>query len=336
MIRLRARPDPLMSKRTKPTQPAPDPAPAAEPCPPLDGAPGGAPGYRAGFVALVGRPNVGKSTLLNAMLGEKVAIVSPKPQTTRRRVLGIHSTDGAQAIFVDTPGLHQPSTALGTFMVREARAALPEADLVVWVVDASRPPADEDRRVAGLVRGGGRPVILVLNKSDLLAPDDVLGHTAAYADLVRGAEWLLTVARDGYNLDRLWGLIASRLPESPPLYPPDQLTDQTERAFAAELIREAALKHLQQEVPHGVEVVVEDWSEQPNGVLRLAAKLIVERAGHKAIVIGEGGQMLKRIGSSARRELERSLDRRVYLELFVSVKAGWRRDEAAVRRLGYR
>jgi GTPase len=292
--------------------------------------------WRAGFVALVGRPNVGKSTLLNAIVGEKVAIVSPKPQTTRRRVLGIHTTADVQAVFVDTPGIHQPHTPLGQFMVHEARAAVSDADVVVWVVDVSRAPDEEDQRLAALVRGAHRPTIVAMNKCDLLAPDDVLAHTAAYADLVRAAEWLLTIARERHNLDRLWAWIAAQLPASPPLYPLDQLTDQTERAFAAELIREAALKHLQHEVPHGVDVEMEEWTEQPNGVLRLAAKVIVERPGHKAIVIGDGGAMLKRIGTSARRELERTFDRRVYLELFVAVRAGWRRDEAAVRRMGYR
>lgn len=294
------------------------------------------PDYRAGFVALVGRPNVGKSTMLNALVGEKVAIVSPKPQTTRRRVLGIRTTAAAQAVFVDTPGLHDPGTRLGEFMVREARAALADADVVVWVVDVSRLPTPEDQRVAAAVRGARCPTILALNKSDLLAPEDVLAHTAAFADLVREAEWLLTIAKEGHNLDSLWALLVPSLPVSPPLYPGDQLTDQTERDYAAEIIREAALRYLQQEVPHGVGVVVEEWLDNPNGVLHVAAKLVVERSSHKGMVIGHGGAMLKRIGTAARHELQRALDRRVYLELFVTVRSGWRRDETAVHRLGYR
>jgi GTP-binding protein Era len=221
-------------------------------------------------------------------------------------------------------------------MVLEARAALSDADVVVWVVDVSRPPDDGDEQIARLVRSAKRPAILALNKSDRLGPENVLAHSAAYADLVRGAEWLLTIATRGHNLELLWRLVVERLPSSPPLYPPDQLTDQTEREFAAELIREAALRYLQQEVPHGVQVEVESWEEQPSGLVKVAAKIIVERASHKAIVIGEGGAMAKRIGTAARRELERALQRKVFLELFVTVREGWRHDPTEVRRMGYR
>lgn len=314
-----------------------DLSPPSLPRPPdPDAADAVAAGYRAGFVALVGRPNVGKSTLLNAFVGEKVAIVSPKAQTTRRRVLGICTTPQAQAVFVDTPGLHDPATALGTFMVREARAALADADVLVWVVDAGRAPDAEDERLARPLRSAHRPVLIVMNKADTLLPEDVLARTAAYADLVRGAEWMLTIATRGHNLPKLWEMIVAGLPISPPLFPEDQLTDQNDRQFAAELVREAALKHLQQEVPHGVEVTIEEWTEQPNGVLHVAAKIIVERASHKSIAIGEGGAMIKKIGTTARRELERALDRRVFLELFVAVREGWRHDAGDVRRMGYR
>jgi GTP-binding protein Era len=290
---------------------------------------------RAGFVALVGRPNVGKSTLLNRMVGEKVAITSPRPQTTRRRILGIRTTPEAQAVFVDTPGIHKPTSPLGEYMVKEARAAMPDADVVVWVVDIAHLPTDDDVRIAVAVRQAARPTLIAMNKSDLLKPQDIQSHTETFADLVRAADWMLTIARDGYNLDALWALIVERLPIGPALFPEDQLTDQTDRAFAAELIREAALRYLQQEVPHGVDVVIEDWVTQPNGVLHIAAKVIVERTAHKPIVIGAGGAMLKQIGSSARRELERVLECRVYLELFVAVREGWLRHPDDVRRMGY-
>lgn len=292
--------------------------------------------HRSGFVALVGRPNVGKSTILNALVGEKVAIVSDRPQTTRRRVLGILTTEHAQAIFVDTPGIHRPKSSLGRYMVREARGAVPDADVVVWVVDVSRPPGGMDRSVAGSLRDAERPVVLALNKSDRLKPEYVKENVEAYRALAGGTEdWTLTIATRDHNLDRLWQLIASRLPEGPPLYPEDQLTDQTDRMLVAELIREAALKHLYQEVPHGLEVLVEDWDELPDGTLGVAAQIWVERATHKGIVIGKRGAMLKRIGTDARREIEQLIGRHVYLDLFVAVRDDWRSDERHLRELGF-
>jgi GTP-binding protein Era len=251
-------------------------------------------------------------------------------------VLGIHTTPTAQAVFVDTPGLHRPTTSLGSFMVREARTALAEADVVVWVVDAGRDPDPEDARTARRLRGAGRPVLLVMNRSDLLRPDEVLSRSDSYRRLHPDAQWLLTIATERHNLEELSRLIEAALPLSPPLFPADQLTDQSERQFAAELVREAALKYLQQEVPHGVEVVIEDWQLRDNGVLAVAAKIIVERSSHKAIAIGDRGAMVKQIGTTARRELERWLDRRVFLELFVTVREGWRHRAADVRRMGYR
>ncbi|MCB0217819.1 MAG: GTPase Era [Caldilineae bacterium] len=299
-------------------------------------APNAAPGrHRAGFVALVGRPNVGKSTLLNAYVGEKVAIVSPKPQTTRRQILGIRSEPEAQVVFVDTPGLHDPAHALGRAMVKSANAALAGADVALWIVDVSRRPDEADAAIGRLLRQTGRPTILVLNKADRLRPEDIESHSQAWQALAEADDWVMTIATKRHNLEALWQALLLRLPEGPPLYPEDQLTDQTDRMFVAELVREAALRYLSEEVPHGIEVIIEDWSQREDGLLEVAAKIFVERAGHKGIVIGRGGSMLKQIGRAARLEMERALDCRVHLELFVAVRAGWRRDSGELKRLGF-
>lgn len=292
--------------------------------------------FRSGFVAVVGRPNVGKSTITNAFVGDKIAIVSPKPQTTRRRILGIRTTDAAQAIFVDTPGIHRPRTPLGSYMVKVARDAIPDADVVVWVVDASTPPRPLDERVGAMVRRAGRPTVLALNKADHLAPEDVTARIDAFAALAGpDAAWELTIATRGHNLDRLWSLIVERLPPGPLYYPPDQISDQTDRMLVCELVREAALFTLSDEIPHGIEVAVETWAVRDNGVTVIGARLFVEREGHKAIVIGKGGAVLKAIGTRARREIEAMLDGPVYLELHVGVRPDWRRSAAETKRLGY-
>ncbi len=291
--------------------------------------------FRSGFVAIVGRPNVGKSTLVNGLVGEKVAIISPRPQTTRRHIRGIRTTDEAQVIFVDTPGIHEPRHELGRYMVAAARRAIPDADVVAWVVDVSRAPTREDRTIARFLCDSRGPLLLVMNKSDLLSPGDISSRTSSFLELIKVDDWLLTIATQGHNLELLWSMIVDRLPEGPPLYPLDQVTDQTDRLYAAELIREAALRYLREEVPHGLEAVVEEWALRETGVLFVAAKILVERESHKGILIGSKGRMLKRIGAAARREIERASGSRVYLELFVSVRPGWRKDGAELRRLGF-
>jgi len=287
------------------------------------------PGHRSGFVAVIGRPNVGKSTLMNRFVGQKVAIVSPKPQTTRSRILGILTREEAQVIFVDTPGLHRPRHKLGQAMVATATGVLPDADVVLFIVDVSVPPTDEDRMIAKLIRKHTEaPIILVLNKMDLLPPEKVEPHTEAYWELVPDHhKWMMTIATEGENLDKLLAHIVGALPEGPRYYPGDQVTDQTEREIAAELVREQVLRCIRQEVPHAVAVVVEEFKERENGVVYIAANVFVEKNSQKGILIGRGGQMLRRIGSAARRQIERMTGGRIYLDLWVKVRKRWRQDE---------
>ncbi|MFQ3611475.1 MAG: GTPase Era [Fimbriimonadales bacterium] len=288
------------------------------------------PAFRAGFVAVIGKPNVGKSTLINHFVGRKVSIVSPRPQTTRRRILGVANYPDAQIVFVDTPGIHKPKYKLGERMVESAVGALDDADMVLFVVDASRPPNNEDRHIAQILSEETKaPIILVLNKMDKLPPEKVKPHTEAYWQLVPNhADWMMTNAVKGHNCDKLLELIFKYLPENPPFFPPDQITDQPERLFVAEIIREKVLLNTRQEVPHGVGVAIERWEERPNGVLYIAATIYVERDTHKGIVIGDKGAMLKKIGKLAREELELWLGRRIYLELWVKVRENWRNNPA--------
>jgi len=291
--------------------------------------------FRAGFVAVIGKPNVGKSTLINYFVGRKVSIVSPRPQTTRRRILGIAHLPNAQIVFVDTPGIHKPKHKLGEQMVEAAIGSLPDADLILFVCDVSRPPNEEDKQIAEILQKEARvPIILVLNKMDRLPPDKVKPHTEAYWQLVpQHAEWMMTNAVKGHNCDKLLNLILQHLPSNPPFFPPDQITDQPARLFAAEIIREKVLLNTYQEVPHGIGVAIERWEERPNGILAVAATIYVERESHKGIVIGEGGKMLKKIGRQAREELELWLNRRIYLELWVKVRERWRDQPAFFQQL---
>lgn len=312
-----------------------------------------APDFRAGFVAVIGQPNTGKSTLINGYVGEKISIVSPKPQTTRRQALGILTRDDVQIIFVDTPGIHQPKTELGKYMVSVATRAIPDADLVLFVVDVSRLPNAEDRRIADeLQRWPDTPVILVLNKADLLKPEDVEAHVRGYVALGNFTDpplgaieswptgaayghWMLFSATRGDNREKLLHQIIALLPLSPPLYDSAVVTDQTERLTAAELIREQVLRFLEQEVPHSVDVVISEWEERSPTLTYIGAEILVEKPSQKGIVIGAKAEMLKRIGSAARAEIELMLDRKVFLELYVRVREKWRHDPAELRRLGY-
>lgn len=294
------------------------------------------PSHRSGFVAVVGRPNVGKSTLMNAFLGEKVAIVSPKPQTTRTRQLGILTLPDAQIIFVDTPGIHVARNKLGEYMVEAAAEAIPDADAILFLVDLTERPNQADELIARLIRQHGKaPVILGMNKADAIKPAQALPHQAAYHALIPEAEPITFSAATGDNQDRLLESIIARLPEGPRYYPPDQLTDTQLRDNVAELIREKVMRLFEEEIPHAVAVQVEEFKERSEGLTYIAATIYVERDSQKAILIGKGGQMLRKLGESARSELEQVLGTKVYLDLWVKVLKNWRKDSRALKRLGY-
>ncbi len=293
-------------------------------------------GHKSGFVALVGKPNVGKSTLMNRWMGLKVAAVSPKPQTTRTRLQGILTRKDAQIIFVDTPGIHRPRTALGDYMVDTARHAVPDADLVVFMVDLSQPPDAADENVASLVAHYvSIPAILAMNKVDLVSEEELAERTGAYRGLGQFDHVVTISAEHGQGTDELLERVLERLPEGPRFYPADQVTDQSERFIAAELVREQVLFHLHQEVPHAIAVQVQEFKERDNGVLYIAANIFVERESQKGIVIGSRGSMLKQIGSASRQSLEAFFEQKVYVDLWVKVRKDWRTNETYLRQLGY-
>ncbi len=295
------------------------------------------PDHRSGFVAVIGRPNVGKSTLINRWLGQKIAIVSPKPQTTRNRLRGILTRPDAQIIFVDTPGIHEPKHKLGEFMVETAVRTIPDADVILWMVDVSVKPTAEDQQIAELLaeKATGLPVIVALNKMDLLRPQDVVSHTEAYLALVEETDWVMISATRGDNCDELLQKVIVRLPLGPRLYPADQITDQQERFIAAELVREQVLRYTHQEVPHAVAVVVQEFKRRSEDMTYISAYIYVERESQKKILLGAGGRLIKRIGMAARQEIERLVGTRVYLDLWVKVRPKWRKKEKELRRLGY-
>jgi GTPase len=298
--------------------------------------------HHSGYIAVVGKPNVGKSTLVNALIGHKVAIVSAKPQTTRRRILGILSQPEVQILFVDTPGIHKPKQALNKYMMREVDAALADCDAILFVVDVATLPTHEDRRVAEMIAPLPQPKLVAMNKADRLSPMNVVEHVRIYEDLLRlpaaapGEERaMLTSGTRGDNLDKLQAMLIAALPEGPAFYPDDQYTDQTERVIAAELIREQTLHNLNQEVPHAIAVSIEEYQERESsgtktGALFIAATIFVERPTQKGILIGHGGEMLKKIGAAARKEIERETDRKVFLELWIKVKEKWRDNDRVV------
>ncbi len=293
------------------------------------------PDHRSGYVALVGRPNVGKSTLMNAWLGTGLAPVSPKPQTTRTNLLGILTRPDAQLIFVDTPGIHLPRTALGQYMVQEAASSLHDADVILFVADAVHAPDAGDREVALRLADLAPTVILVLNKVDTVSPERLAERWAAYGALGAWSEVMAISATKGTNLDLLLGAVVARLPLGPRYYAQDQLSDVQERQVVAELVRAQALRTLDQEVPHALAVLVDEFKERENGAVYIAATIYAEKESQKGIVIGQGGRTLKAIGAHARREIEAFLGHPVYLELWVKVRRNWRRDPDALRDLGY-
>ncbi len=284
-------------------------------------------GFKSGFVPIVGRPNVGKSTLLNRLVGEKLAIVTPKPQTTRNRILGILTTAGFQAVFVDTPGLIQPKYPLQEYMAKATWTTAREGDLILWLVDVR----DEPKKLKDL----GIPIILVMNKVDLLKDKSVLLPLIGEYRKQRVFRELIPIsALTGDGVDELLRLIENHLPLGPPLYPPDRLTESSERFIASEIIREKIFLLLKQEVPYGTAVRVEEYKEKEE-TLYIEATIFVERRSQKGILIGKGGGMLKRIGQLSRQELEEALRKRVFLQLWVKLREGWRKRRKDLRYLGY-
>ncbi len=290
--------------------------------------------FRAGIVAVIGKPNVGKSTLVNLVVGQKVSIVSDKAQTTRRRILGIHTRGDCQIVFADTPGLHLAKSKLGHILNETVRQTLDGVDVALVVVDASRHPGKDDQALAALLAAHTPrlPVVLCMNKMDLLKAIDVQAYYDAYLAMFPTDRAMMTSATKAQNVQLLIGQIVEMLPEGPPLYPDDQVTDQSERYLAGELVREKALRLTRQEVPHAMTAYVENWEEDER-LVRVSVVLLVETEGQKAILIGKGGSMLKRIGTEARLEIEDMTDKKVFLELFVKVRHDWRQNERILREL---
>jgi GTP-binding protein Era len=295
--------------------------------------------FRFGYVSVIGRPNVGKSTLINTLPGQKVAAVSPKPQTTRRRQLGILTTDDSQIVFVDTPGIHNPRHKLGKFLNQEAEEALLGVDVVLFLVDVSEEPTDEDKWIATHLSRLARrtPLVLAPNKIDRMPAEELAPRLEAYQALVpEDAQTIPISATSGEGLDSLLAALTELTPFRKPEYEPEQITDMYERDIAAELIREACLQHLRDEVPHGVAIRIDEFTERGYEGAYIAATIFVERESQKGIAIGRGAEMLKRIGTTARRAIEDMSGRKVFLDLRVKVLKEWRKNEKAMQRFGYK
>lgn len=292
--------------------------------------------HRFGLIALIGKPNVGKSTLVNALVGQKVSIVSSKPQTTRRRVLGIVQGDGYQIGLVDTPGIHEPHTQLGKAMIDSARQALGDVDAVLVVVDGSRRPDETDTRIAQMLQKAvpDVPKMVCMNKMDKLKPEFVLPHVESYTALFGTESYVLTTASVGHNLDMLLKMLVDASPEGEPRFEPDDFTDQSSRFLVSELIRERILLGTREEVPHAAAVRVDSWEDE-EGILRISASLIVEKPGQRAILIGKGGQFLKQMGIDARKEIEELLGKKIYLDLHVVARDNWRMNPRMLQEMEY-
>ena len=290
---------------------------------------------KAGYIAIVGRPNVGKSTMLNALLGEKIAIVSAKPQTTRNRIVGILTRGEAQFIFVDTPGMHRPQSALGDFMMETAKSSMVEADAVILMVDPGKEPTKVEENVITYLKQSGVPAVLAINKTDLYNAPEIAECIKTYAAMHDFTAVVPISAKGGKLVDELLTECEKLLSVSPFFFPEDMITDQPERQMAAEIIREKLLRTLDKEIPHGVAVVIEEFKDEDT-LIRIRAEIFCEKASHKGIIVGKNGAELKRVGTYAREDLEKLFGTKVYLNLWVKVKENWRESRAAVGNFGYR
>lgn len=292
--------------------------------------------YKSGFVTLIGRPNVGKSTLMNCLIGQKIAITSDKPQTTRNKIQTVYTDGRGQIIFLDTPGIHKAKNKLGEYMVNVAEHTMNEVDLILWLVEPTTFIGAGERHIAEQLQRVKTPVMLVINKIDTVKnQDEVLTYINAYKDILSFAEIVPVSALKDKNTDLMTELIFQYLPEGPRFYDEDTVTDQPMRQIASELIREKALRMLEDEIPHGIAVTIEKMAERKNGLIDIEANLVCERDSHKGIIIGKGGAMLKRIGTAARMEIENLMDTRVNLQLWVKVRKEWRDSELYMKNYGY-
>lgn len=292
--------------------------------------------FKSGFVAIVGRPNVGKSTLMNHLIGQKIAIMSDKPQTTRNKIHGVYTTDDAQIVFLDTPGIHKPNSKLGEHMNRSADSALSEVEAILFLTDVSEELGGGDRYIMEKLKKTDTPVFLVLNKIDKVHPEELLPIMAKYKELYDFAEIIPISALQGNNVSTLLEQLIRYLPEGPQYYPADQVTDHPEQFVVAELVREKILHLTREEVPHSIAVTIEDMRVQENGVVYIGAVIYVERDSQKGIVIGKRGALLKEVGAAARRDIETLLGSRIFLELWVKVKKDWRNHERVLKDFGFR
>jgi GTPase len=291
--------------------------------------------FRSGYVSIIGRPNVGKSTLLNAILGEKIAIVTPKPQTTRNKITGIKSLPEAQIIFIDTPGIHRPRHKLGEAMVKTAMEALNEVDVILFMVEPKQ-PENGDMAVINLIKKVHSPVLLIINKIDTVKKAEILPVMDQYKALSQFKEIIPVSARKGDGIGVLLRKICDYLPQGPLYYPDDLVTDQLERFMVSEIIREKIMELTVEELPYSAAVEVNNWAEREDGLVSVSCNIYVEREGQKAIIIGSKGEMLKSIGSAARIDIEKLLQTKVFLELWVKVRKNWRNDDRLLKELGYK
>ncbi|WP_333879656.1 MULTISPECIES: GTPase Era [Lysinibacillus] len=295
-------------------------------------------GYKSGFISIIGRPNVGKSTFLNRVIGQKIAIMSDKPQTTRNKVQGVLTTDDSQMIFIDTPGIHKPKHKLGDFMLKVSKNTLREVDVIMFMVNAEQKLGKGDEFILEMLAGNPTPVFLVINKIDAIHPDELMGIIESYKERYDFAEIVPISALQGNNVENLLVTLVKYLPEGPQYYPADQVTDHPERFIISELIREKVLHLTREEIPHSIAVVIDKIrrDEENEDKIHVAATIIVERDSQKGIVIGKRGALLKEVGTRARKDIEMLLGSKVYLELWVKVQKDWRNKATHLRDFGFR